>query len=94
MADLVLEMEWDVHSDYAHQAFFKAPTNSPATGTTIISFWAGLELTSSQLSYLKRKKDKSLRALKVKVLRIIWSPIFIHVMMCPTTCACTTQYYI
>jgi hypothetical protein len=33
--------------------------NSPATAATIISFWTGLELTSSQLSYLKRKKDKS-----------------------------------
>jgi hypothetical protein len=38
---------------------FCEATNSPATAATIISFWTGLELTSFQLSYLKRKKDKS-----------------------------------
>jgi hypothetical protein len=38
--------------------FYKA-TNSPATAATIISFRTGLELTSSQLTYLKRKKDNS-----------------------------------
>jgi hypothetical protein len=39
-------------------AFFEA-TNSPATASKIIHFRTGLELTSSQLNYLKRKKDNS-----------------------------------
>jgi hypothetical protein len=34
-------------------------TNSPATALTIIRFRTGLELTSSQLNYLKRKQDNS-----------------------------------
>jgi hypothetical protein len=34
-------------------------TNSPATASTIIRFRTGLELTSSQLNYLKRKQDNS-----------------------------------
>jgi hypothetical protein len=38
---------------------FLEATNSPATAATITSFWTGLELTSSQLNYLKRKKDNS-----------------------------------
>ena len=38
--------------------FFEA-TNSPATAATIIHFRIGLELTSSQLNYLKRKQDNS-----------------------------------
>jgi hypothetical protein len=38
--------------------FFEA-TNSPATALTIIRFRTGLELTSSQLNYLKRKQDNS-----------------------------------
>jgi hypothetical protein len=38
--------------------FFEA-TNSPATASTIIRFRTGLELTSSQLNYLKRKQDNS-----------------------------------
>ncbi len=36
---------------------FLEATNSPATAATITSFRTGLELTSSQLNYLKRKKD-------------------------------------
>jgi hypothetical protein len=38
---------------------FRANKFTMTTAATIISFWTGLELTSSQLSYLKRKKDKS-----------------------------------
>ena len=38
--------------------FFDA-TNSPATAATLISFRTGIELTSSQLNWLKRKKENS-----------------------------------
>jgi hypothetical protein len=49
-----------------HTKHFSRQTNSPATAATIISFWAGLELTSSQLSYLKRKKKDKRESIEGK----------------------------